>query len=185
MSELLAQFAEPVVGGDRTRYRAQACGAATNDGRWEAWIEFSPVDGGPSVRSPRETTQPNKTDAEYWATGLTPIYLEGALRRALKPLVVKTTTINGQAIFDSPSVNFKTAEVSLGQRAILDPFSVYEKGESLLRQELSAFSAWHLINIIVTYRLSDLRPLVLNRMTDPELIDVIVDGVRQQTAIKS
>ena len=35
------------------------------------------------VQSPRETTQPNLTDLNYWATGLTPVYLEGALARAL------------------------------------------------------------------------------------------------------
>ena len=38
-----------------------------------------------AVRSGRETTQPNLTDLEYWAQGLTPVYLEGALRRALEP----------------------------------------------------------------------------------------------------
>ena len=35
----------------------------------------------------RETTQPNRRDTEYWATGLTYVYLEGALHRALNPLV--------------------------------------------------------------------------------------------------
>ena len=32
----------------------------------------------------RETTQPNLRALEYWATGLTPAYLEGALDRALE-----------------------------------------------------------------------------------------------------
>jgi len=50
---------------------------------WEGWVEFDPVDGGPTIRTPRETTQPNRADAEYWATGLEPVYLEGALDRAL------------------------------------------------------------------------------------------------------
>ena len=43
---------------------------------------------GAAVRSGRETTQPNRQDTAYWATGLTPVYLEGALGRALNPLQV-------------------------------------------------------------------------------------------------
>ena len=81
MVEVLLRFARPIR--DRgAAYRAQACGAPMSDGRWIAWIEFLPLDGWRSLRSPRETTQPNRRDAEYWATGLTPVYLEGALRRA-------------------------------------------------------------------------------------------------------
>jgi hypothetical protein len=57
------------------------------DGLWEGWIEFIPTDGGAPLRSRRETTQPNRDDAVYWATGLTPVYLEGALERALRPAV--------------------------------------------------------------------------------------------------
>ena len=47
----------------------------------EVGIEFVPVHGGTPLRSSRETTQPNKADAEYWASGLTMVYLEGALER--------------------------------------------------------------------------------------------------------
>jgi hypothetical protein len=53
------------------------------DGVWEAWLEFNPLGGGSPLVTSRETTQPNRTDTEYWATGLTIIYLEGALQRAL------------------------------------------------------------------------------------------------------
>jgi hypothetical protein len=35
------------------------------------------------MRTPRETEQPNREDLAYWATGLTQVYLEGALTRAL------------------------------------------------------------------------------------------------------
>jgi hypothetical protein len=34
------------------------------------------------LRTERETTQPDKAVLEYWATGLEPIYFEGALARA-------------------------------------------------------------------------------------------------------
>jgi len=64
-------------------YAAQAVGDQMPDGLWHGWIEFSAVDDRRLVATDRETTQPNRTDAVYWATGLTQIYLEGALTRAL------------------------------------------------------------------------------------------------------
>lgn len=86
MSEVLLQFAELVMDENGRRYLARACGSEMpGDTRWQGWIEFLPVDGGPTIASGRETTQPNRTDTVYWATGLTPVYLEGALQRALHP----------------------------------------------------------------------------------------------------
>jgi len=83
MPEVLLQFSTPVSGPDGRSYDARAIGAEMADGLWHAWIEFSASDHGEVVATDRETTQPNRTDAVYWATGLTPIYLEGALTRAL------------------------------------------------------------------------------------------------------
>jgi hypothetical protein len=57
------------------------------DGRlWEAWFVFFPISGGPPLSTDRETTQSTFEDAQYWATGITPAYLEGALTRALERL---------------------------------------------------------------------------------------------------
>jgi hypothetical protein len=58
-------------------------GAEMPDGLWHAWIEFAAEGGGELLATSRETTQPNRTDAVYWATGLTHVYLEGALTRAI------------------------------------------------------------------------------------------------------
>jgi hypothetical protein len=41
------------------------------------WFEFLAHDGSAVLRSERETTQPTVADLEYWATGITPVYLEG------------------------------------------------------------------------------------------------------------
>jgi len=78
----LLVYATPLSTTDGQEYVAQAMGTQRTDGLWEGSIEFVPKEGAP-LRSPRETTQPNLTDLEYWATGLTPVYLEGALERAL------------------------------------------------------------------------------------------------------
>ena len=86
MSEVLVTFAEPVLSYEQTSYRAQACAGVMSGGLWEGWIEFIPIapGGGVPLRSPRETTQPNRVDTLYWATGLTSTYLEGAFLRALR-----------------------------------------------------------------------------------------------------
>jgi hypothetical protein len=83
MAEVLVEFDATVTGENGKSYMARACGDARRDGLWQGWIEFVPLGGGEPVRSDRETTQPNRIDAIYWATGLTPVYLEGALVRAL------------------------------------------------------------------------------------------------------
>jgi hypothetical protein len=71
-------------GQGSTYDRARVYAAPQADGRWGGFIEFVPDDGSPAVRSPRETTQRNVADVAYWATGLEPVYLEGALERALR-----------------------------------------------------------------------------------------------------
>jgi hypothetical protein len=180
MAEVLAQFAEPVRGSDGRLYHAQACGAPMPDGIWEGWVEFVPSDGGAPLRSPRETTQPNGKDAAYWASGLTAIYLEGALTRALNP-PVRRSAVSPEPLFDGPAPELAVPTRTVGAEAVLDPFSVFEKGEVLLRKELGALSAWHLVNIIRAYRLSP-EPLdVLNRLPGPALVDLIVAGVRSHS----
>jgi len=53
------------------------------DGSWQGWIEFSPNDGrGGPRRTDRETTQPTCEAVAYWASGLEPVYFEGAFERA-------------------------------------------------------------------------------------------------------
>lgn len=52
---------------------------------WEGWIEFL-TETGQRVVTDRETTQPSKDAVAYWATGLEPVYLEGALARAVSSL---------------------------------------------------------------------------------------------------
>ena len=182
MAEVFAQFPGRIVSGEAV-YRAQACGAPMNDGLWAGWIEFIPLDGGgPPLRSPRETTQPNRGDAEYWATGLTPVYLEGALRRAQRP-VIRQRVEAAEPLFDSPAppIVDVDARPQPTPTAVLDPVSVYQKGEGLLRQELRALSAWHLVNIVLAYRLSPEPAGALNRLPASALIERIVVGVRERS----
>src|SRR4026207_881128 len=102
MAEVLAEFPETIVARDGDTYRAHAVGAMMSDTRWEGWIEFVPVVGGPPLRTPRETTQTNRGDMVYWATGLTAVYLEGALARAMAPPIVRHPSAPVAPMFDEP-----------------------------------------------------------------------------------
>ena len=159
---------------DETAYHVRACGAEMDDTMWQGWLEFEPADGGETVRTPRETTQPNRTDTVYWATGLTVVYIEGALKRALNPIVRSEPGEVPLPAFAEPA----PASHPRAANAILDPFSVYRKGEALLRDQLGALSPWHLVNIIKAYDLSTIPTEDLNTMRSPQLIELIVASVR-------
>ena len=184
MAETLLQYHKPALGPDGTAYEARACGSPMSGGTWQGWIEFVPIAGGDPVRTAVETTQPNRVDTEYWATGISAVYLEGALRRALSKPTKRTTPPAQPAIFSEPAPS-AAVPVEAGTSAVLDPFSVYEKGEPLLRRQLSALAAWHLVNIVVTYDLSDLDAAALNRLPAPTLVDMIVTGVRESRKLAS
>jgi hypothetical protein len=53
------------------------------DGRWEAWLVFVPLDRGFARRTRPETSQSDLDALAYWVTGLEPVYLEGALERSV------------------------------------------------------------------------------------------------------
>ena len=179
MAETLLQFPRPITAPDGRRYEARVCGAPMNGGGlWQGWIEFISLDGGEPLRSARETTQPNRTDTEYWATGLTDVYLEGSLRRALEgPPVAPVVPPSQPSVFSSPA---SSAPIGAASASVLDPFSLYEKGEALLRKQLGALSAWHLVNIAIDYQLTNLDRETLNRMPAVELVELIVQGVRKE-----
>ena len=182
MAEVLAEYAHVVISEAGRRYRARACGAPASSGLWHGWIEFIGMATGQVLRSGRETTQPNRVDMLYWTTGLTPVYLEGALRRALHPLTRLAPRPVPAPAFDEPAPD-TIAEPPIVE-SILNPFSVYRKGERLLRRQLSALSVWHLVNIVRDYRLTDLPAAALDAMTPRDLIDLIVRAVRSEAAVE-
>ena len=176
MAEVLVEYTDVVITAGAKQYTAQACGAPVASGQWQGWLEFTDVDSGESIRSGRETTQPNRTDTVYWATGLTAVYLEGALERALHPAVRARPRSEAKPAFNEPAPD--SVPDGPVPDSILNPFSVYRKGEALLRRQLAAFSVWHLVNIIRDHELSDLPSPTLNAMHAADLIELIVAAVR-------
>lgn len=99
MAEVLVEFDTTVVGDDGTRWVPRVWGGIADDGLWEGWIEFTPSDVAASpVRTPRETEQSKRDDLMYWAQGLSQVYLDAALRRAIRP----TGTSNTRSDHTSP-----------------------------------------------------------------------------------
>jgi len=85
MPELIHEHSVTVTADDGVRYRARVYGEQRREGTWSGFIEFVPADGArgaATLRTGQETSQPDRKAVEYWAGGLEPVYLEGALSRA-------------------------------------------------------------------------------------------------------
>lgn len=82
MSSLIQEFSGAVTAPDGRAYTARVRGEQDEAGRWQGWLEFLPLEGGPALQTGRETTQSSRDQLEYWATGLSMSYLEMAIRRA-------------------------------------------------------------------------------------------------------
>lgn len=83
MAVLLQEYTTEVVAANGSAYTVRSYGEERSDGTWTGWLEFDPVDENKaSLRTDQETSQPNRTTIEYWATGLEPVYFEGAFARA-------------------------------------------------------------------------------------------------------
>jgi hypothetical protein len=180
MSELLLTYAEPVSDAGGT-YIARAVGRQAADRMWEGWIEFLPVKGeGDVLVSAIESRQPEREHLAYWATGLSPVYLEGALHRARMPVTVRIRA-EGPPVSDAPArrVVHSTRSAYAGPSPILDPFEVGARNLDVLRQELTALNRPRLLNIIEAY---DLNPAHedIDWMTTAQLVHFIVVAVDTQ-----
>jgi hypothetical protein len=180
-AEVFTSFSTPIRDPDGA-YFARAVGRFAPDNMWEGWLEFVPVEGGDVLVSPIESRQPEREHLAYWATGLTPVYLEGALGRARKPVTIRVPVI------DEPFSDRPAARRVIVQRVIprpepvLDPFEVGQRSLDILRQELNALNRPRLLNILAAY---DLGPNVdTTRMSDTQLAAFIVAEVERTLAAR-
>jgi len=175
MAEVLRSFDEPI----RARglaYRARVVGRLAEDGMWEGWLEFIPESGSGAAISAVESRQPERAHLAYWATGLSAVYAEGALERALNPITVRTQVVEAP-VSDGPAPRVVISRPPVrGPEPILDPFEVGSRSLDILAQELLALHRPRLMNIIVAY---DLNPAGedLNTLTEAQLVQFIVTVV--------
>ena len=171
MAEVIHVFSS-LIGDGHSAYLAQVCGRPAGN-IWEGWIEF--VSRSEVRRTRRETTQPNRDALAYWASGLSPTYLEGALNRAGEHERPLRQAPAPEPYFTGPAPSLAGGRPEI-DRAVLDPFSVGAKGEALLRSELGALRGWHLRNIARAYGLVD-ADSDLEALSAEELVELIVDAV--------
>lgn len=179
MAELLISYDAPVH-HKTGRYHARAVGRLADDKMWDGWFEFEPLDSdGPATIGPAETRQPEYHDLVYWATGITPVFLEGALNRAMHPLTVQVR-VDDEPVSSAPAPRRHSVPVGTARpEAVLNPFDVGERSLDILRQELGALNRARLLNIIAAY---DLDPAGedLSWMTDAQLVTFIVTATEVQ-----
>jgi hypothetical protein len=185
MAEVLMVYEHPVR-DDTGRYSARSIGRRATDGMWEAWLEFVPLGGTGDVLVSRvETRQPERTHLLYWATGLTAVYLEGALRRTRDPVTVSVRVVP-VPFSDAPAAREprEAPRAAPGPEPVLDPFEVGGGSLDVLRQELTALDRARLLHIIDGFDLNPARE-DLRWMTDPQLAHFIVVAVElQRSAIR-
>jgi len=185
MAEVLVKFDEPIAATDGKIYFAHAVGKEVDGGRWDGWLEFQEVaDALAALASGRETTQPNRKNLEYWAQGLTKVYLEGALNRAIslaEPPHERTPIEPEPSRFSEPASRSPNtfSPRPLSRRAILDPFQVYAQGEKILLGELNALSRDHLENIAAANGIGIHRPGGIKGASKEGLIEAIVGEARR------
>ena len=80
----IRQYTQVLKGRDGEAYVGRAYMDRQAGGLWEAWLVFFSLRTGAAIATDRETTQGKREHALYWATGLGPTYLQGALDRALE-----------------------------------------------------------------------------------------------------
>jgi hypothetical protein len=189
-SVVLMKYDTLVIAPDGSAYTVRACGRYVDRERWEGWLEFLflPDAGGPVLRSRRETTQPDLAALRYWASGLSEVYLAGALERTLRPrrAVDQSAVVPAYAGPAPEPPNSAPPEVvAAAPRAVLDPYAVYAQGEVVLRQELAALDSRHLVNILLAYGLTRADPLVLRQLSPATLSELIVAAVRERSEQRS
>jgi hypothetical protein len=182
MADVVRSFDEPIRHSSGS-YGARVVGRPAADGMWEGWLEFVPLEAGnPNVVvSAIESRQPAREHLEYWANGLSVVYAEGSLDRAVHPIAVRTRLAEMPAS-DAPAARVITEPVRStvpGPEPVLDPFDIGGRSLDILTQELSALNRPRLLNIIEAYGLNPGGEDVA-WMSDAQLVRFIVVAVDVQ-----
>jgi hypothetical protein len=78
----------------RGAFDGRVIGRQTGDGSWEGWLEFASANGAENLVTDVESRQQTRLQLLRWASGLTPVYAEGALHRA-HPAALATEALPG------------------------------------------------------------------------------------------
>ncbi len=122
MFQLVRQYGTVIDAEGAGVYHARAYGELQADGWWSGWLVFFPYGTGTAVATDRETTQSTFANLVRWSSTIGPVYLEGALERAL--LLQPAATITG-----------RLAELALLERRAVEDAVVLETAAEHARVE--------------------------------------------------
>jgi hypothetical protein len=177
MAEVLVEYQTVMTAPDGRRFIPSACGRPAGH-VWEGWIEFVSPDGSAApLRTGRETVQPNRDDLMYWAQGLTQVFLEGALARAMGGTLNVPRQVPRRAHFDGPAAPAPASPAgALRPRPVLDPFETFLQGRDVLLSELGALDTSRLRDIVLAYGFAD--DATADAAGREELVAAIMHGVQ-------
>ena len=169
MSEVISHLDYTVTDQTGRSYYVNVAGEHISEERWEAWLEFLPLDDTEPLLTDTETVQPTRTAVVHWAETLGATYLQGAFERATLQDAVRTERI--ATLLSDP--------VAVGSTAAIDPFEVFRLGKDVLRMELQPLTRAELLTIIELHNLNPAR-LSLARLSTSQLITFIATATEAQ-----
>jgi hypothetical protein len=93
VNDLMHTYSEAVRDAEGRGYAASVHALERIDGTWETRLEFRGLGRDVTLRTRRESEQPDRRAVLYWASGLQPSYLDGALLRATRARLTELRTI--------------------------------------------------------------------------------------------
>ncbi|HEV8670238.1 MAG TPA: hypothetical protein VGS01_05825 [Candidatus Limnocylindria bacterium] len=93
MNDLVHTHSDVVRDPEGRGYAASVHALERIDGVWETWIEFRGLGRDVTLRTRRESEQPDQRAARHWAASLPPSYLDGALLRATRARLTELRTM--------------------------------------------------------------------------------------------
>jgi hypothetical protein len=151
MSEMIADLPYRVIDTEGDEYYVSVAADVRTDGRWQAWLEYMPLDESDPLLTPIETTQQNRADIVRWAETLTETYVEGAFRRAVHaPADVLAVLRDRMSVAEAAA----EAAIEIDRGDVTDPFAMYQSGRPAMKARLSALPVGSLRQMIVDFGLN-------------------------------
>jgi hypothetical protein len=184
-ARILRTFDKLVSLPGREPYVARIAARLHVDGIWEAWVEYTPEGGGPTLRSQRETTQSDLPSIERWAEHLSLVYLQGSLERTLArehgQVRVESVDGAGGPRFEGPAPELRGGLRPAPDDVALNPVAHAQRGEDGLRERLAQLPISELRAIALAYHFDDRWAIDVEALERSALTELIMAGARRRT----